>query len=177
MVIYILVGLVFLLAIILISKSRGIDKEIKRLKIEHKIQDGKITYSDLNTPAKALFSKRYRLSGKPDYIVKNNDKYIPVELKTGYHVEPQKHHVLQLAAYCQLVEDSYNGFTPHGLLIYNDTSKQFKIPFDPGLRFELESTIEKMRYLLKTKEIKRNHSDPYKCKNCSMKTYCDTKII
>ena len=177
MVIYILIGLVLLLAVLLISKSRGINREIDRLKIEHKIQDGKITYSNLNIPAKALFSKRYRLSGKPDYIVKNNDRYMPVELKTGYHKEPQKHHVLQLIAYCQLVEDSYNVFTPQGLLIYNDTSKQFKIPFDPGLRFELESTIKKMRYLLKTNEIKRNHNDPYKCKNCSMKTYCDKKII
>lgn len=177
MVIYILAGLVLLLAILLISKSRKINREIKNLKHERKIQDGKIAYSDLNIPAKALFSRRYRISGKPDYIVKNNHNYIPVEVKTGYHIEPQKHHVLQLAAYCQLVEDNYTGFTPHGLLIYNDTSKQFKIPFDPSLRFELESTIKKMRNLLKTNEIKRNHSDPHKCKNCSMKMYCDTKII
>ena len=176
MFIYILAGFVLLLAIVLISKSRKINREIKNLKYKHKIQDGKITYSDLNIPAKALFSKCYRISGKPDYIVKNNHNYIPIEVKTGYHVEPQKHHVLQLAAYCQLTEDNYTGFTPHGLLIYNDTSKQFKIPFDPALRFELESAINKMRYLLKTKDIKRNHNNPHKCRNCSMKTYCDIKI-
>ncbi len=39
------------------------------------IQDGKITYSDLSKPGKPFFSKRYRIVGKPDYIVKKNKRY------------------------------------------------------------------------------------------------------
>jgi len=178
MVIYILVSLVLLLsAVILLSKSRSIHRDVDRLKTEHKIQDDKITYSDLNTPAKAFFSKRYRLSGKPDYIIKKNNQCIPVEVKTGHHDKPQKHHIYQLAAYCQLIEDNYNGFVPCGILVYNDTSQQYTIVFDPKLRFELESTIKKMRYNLKNKGVTRNHNNPQKCKHCSMKTYCDVKFI
>jgi len=177
MVIYILAGFILLLAIILISKSRSISREVDRLKIKHKIQDGRITYSDLNTPAKALFSKRYRLSGKPDYIIKKNNQYIPVEVKTGHHDEPKRHHIYQLAAYCQLIEDNYSCFVPCGILVYNDTSQQYKIVFDPKLRFELGSTIKKMRYNLKNMGVARNHNDPQKCKHCSMKTYCDVKLL
>lgn len=127
-------------------------------------------------PAKSLFSKRYRIAGKPDYIVKRNNRYIPIEVKTGFHHEPQKNHIFQLAAYCQLLEDNYGGFVPYGILVYNNTS-QYKIPFDPKLRFGLESTIKKMRYLLKTGEIIRNHNDPHRCKRCSVRTYCKTKMM
>lgn len=178
MVISIIISIILLLvAILFISKSKRIYRDVDKLKMKHKIQDGKITYSDLNKPAKPLFSKRYRISGKPDYIIKKNNLYIPVEVKTGYHNEPQKNHIFQLAAYCQLVEDNYGSFVPCGILVYNDTSQQYKIPFDPKIRFELESTIRKMRHLLKTGEIIRNHNDPQKCKHCSMRTYCNTKII
>ena len=151
-------------------------RDVKRLKIKHKIQAGKITYSDLNTPAKPLFSKRYRISGKPDYIVKRNDHYFPVEIKTGNHYEPKKNHIFQLAAYCQILEENYGSFIPYGILVYSDTSQQFKIPFNPKIRFELESTVSKMRKSLKTGKIKRNHNDSKRCKSCSMRTYCDKKI-
>jgi len=88
-------------------------------------------------PAKPLFSKRYRISSKPDYIIKKDGHQIPVEVKTGQHYEP----------------------------------------FDPKIRFELESAIKKMRHILKTKKTARNHNDLYKCKSCSMRNYCDKKII
>lgn len=151
-------------------------RNVKRLKIKHKIQAGEITYSDLNTPAKPLFSKRYRISGKPDYIVKRNGHYFPVEIKTGDHYEPKKNHIFQLAAYCQILEENYGSFIPYGILVYSDTSQQFKIPFNPKMRFELESTVNKMRKSLKTSKIKRNHNDSKRCKSCSMRTYCDKKI-
>ena len=152
-------------------------KKIKRLKIDNKIQSGKITYSDLNSPEKPIFSRRYRLSGKPDYIIYKNDSYFPVEIKTGNHFKPKRNHIFQLATYCKILEDYYKIFIPYGFLIYSDTSKQFKIPFDPKTRFELESAIKKMRNSLKTDIIKRDHIDYQRCKNCSMREYCDKKII
>jgi CRISPR-associated exonuclease Cas4 len=152
------------------------NRTVSKLKIKHKIQDGKIIYSDLNMPAKPLFSKRYRISGKPDYIIKKDGHRIPVEVKTGQHYEPKKNHVFQLAAYCQILEENYGGFVPYGILVYNDTSQQYKIPFDPKIRFELESAIKKMRHILKTNKTERNHNDLYKCRSCSMRNYCNKKI-
>ena len=124
-----------------------------------------------------MFSKCYRLSGKPDYITKLDNHYIPVEVKTGHHNFPLENHILQLAAYCQIIEDTYNDFVPYGILVYSDTSKQFKISFDPMLRFKLESNLKYMRDVLKKKKVKRNHNDQNKCKHCSMRNYCSEKLI
>jgi len=88
-----------------------------------------------------------------------------------------KNHLFQLAAYCQLLEDNYGGFVPYGILVYNDTSQEFKIPYNPQMRFELESSIKKMRTILKKQNISRDHDDAKKCQSCSMRTYCDLKIV
>ena len=162
-------------AIIFLIASNRIIRNVKNIKNINKIQDGLITYSDLNIPAKPLFSYRYKIAGKPDYIVKKDNHFIPVEVKTGTYNTPLKNHVLQLAAYCQLVEETYKSFVPFGVLVYNK-SKQYKIPFDPKLRFELEQSINKMKYILQTNSISRNHNDQNRCRNCSMRQYCEMKI-
>jgi CRISPR-associated exonuclease Cas4 len=146
------------------------------LKNDYNIPSGKITYQDLNKPGKPFFSKRYKLIGKPDYIIKDKKSIIPIEVKTGKYEEAQDNHILQLAAYCHLLEENYKKFVPYGILIYANTSK-FKIPFDPKTRFELESTIKNIRNIMKTGNISRNHNEIRKCKNCSMKQYCNFKLI
>jgi CRISPR-associated exonuclease Cas4 len=115
------------------------------------------------------------LSGKPDYVIRKDDRYIPVELKTGLYDAPQRNHVFQLAAYCHLLEENYNVFVPYGMLVYGN-QVEYKIPFNPQVRFELENTIKKMRYLLKTSNITRNHDDPFRCKGCSMRDHCNIKL-
>lgn len=101
---------------------------------------------------------------------------LPVEYKSGIHNFPMKNHILQVAAYCELVEENFKNFVSHGIIVYN-SEKSFKIPYNPALRFELENTIHKMRKLRNNKNIERNHNDPYRCKNCSMRKYCNNKII
>lgn len=147
------------------------------MKKNNKIQEGKIIYSDLNIPDKSFFSKRYKICGKPDYIIKKEGYYIPVEVKTGNHLKAKKSHILQLMAYCYLLEENYNCFIPYGILVYNHTSKIFEISFDPKMRFELESLIKKMRKNLKSNIIKRNHTEIQKCIKCSMKKHCNQKLI
>ena len=163
------------LSVLLIAISKIIRRNVRNLKTINKIQDGKITYSDLSKPGKPFFSKRYRIAGKPDYIVKKNKRYIPVEVKTGTHNDPQKNHIFQLASYCHLLEENYGGFVPYGILVYNNRY-QYKIPFDPKIRFEFENTLKNMRNAIKTGRITRNHNDYYKCKNCSMQIYCEDKL-
>ncbi len=151
-------------------------RNIKRTKERFNIQDGKITYSDLNKPGKPFFSKRYRLVGKPDYIIKRDNKFIPVEIKSSHHDKPQQNHILQLAAYCHLIEENYGGFVPYGILVYENISK-FRIPYDPKNRYELELNIKNIRQAIKKKKIIRNHNNPSKCKNCSMKIYCNKRLL
>ena len=160
---------------ILVLTSKKINRQVDRLKKNYKIQHGKIIYSDLNVPAEPFFSKKYMISGKPDYVIRDKDNYIPVELKTGGYKIPQKNHIFQLAAYCHLIEESYNVFVPYGILVLNNQD-DYKLPFNPKMRFELENTIKKMRYLLRSDIVTRNHEDPHRCINCSMRKYCDIKI-
>ena len=145
------------------------------LKEKNKIQNGKIIYSDLNKPGHVLFSKRYRISGKPDYIIKKNKHIIPVEVKMSNFNFPQKNHIFQLAGYCHLLEENYGGFVPYGMLVYNNTD-QFKIKFDPKIRYEFERTLKNMRNIMRTGKITRNHNEKNRCKNCSMQTYCDFRL-
>jgi CRISPR-associated exonuclease Cas4 len=135
-----------------------------------------LTYDDLSSIASPLFSRSLRISGKPDYVVKQDSRHIPVEVKTGFHYTPEKNHVYQLASYCHLIEENYKELVPNGILVYYDTSQQFTIPFNPQLRFELESLIKQMREILKGGKIERNHNSYNKCLNCSMKEYCHLKI-
>ena len=165
-----------LISILFLKISKKVKNTIKKQKSEYNIQPGKITYSDLNKPAKPFFSKKYRITGKPDYVTITNNNYIPIEFKTGKSDQPQKNHIFQLAAYCQLLEDNYGGFVPYGILVYNNNS-QFKIPYDPKIRYELNTTINKMRHQLRTGKIIRNHMDSNKCNNCSMRTYCNFKLL
>ena len=153
-----------------------IKTQVTNVKRRYSIQEGKIRYMDLHKPGKNLFSSRYMLTGKPDYIIEQKNNFIPVEVKTGLHFKPEKHHIMQLAAYCQLVEENYHRFTPYGILVYYDTGKQFIIPFDPKLRFELESTLKQMRNILRTRRAIRNHDSSEKCRKCSMNKYCTQKL-
>ncbi len=168
--------LFFVVAAVCIIYAKNTRKRVQSLKKTHAIQEGTITYTDLNIPAKPFFSARQRISGKPDYITKTKNRYIPVEVKTGNHHEPQQHHIFQLAAYCHLLEEHYNDFVPYGILVYYDTAKQFAIPFNPKLRFELESTIKQMRTVLTTGMLKRNHQDAHRCAHCSLRAHCQMNM-
>lgn len=168
--------LLVVFSIFLIIISKVLKNKVKKTKKENKIQPGKISYSDIHRIEHALFSKKYMMAGKPDYVVENKGQKIPVELKTGERSSPKSNHVYQLAAYCHLLEENYGAFVPYGILVYNN-SCEYKIPFDPGVRFELENIVKDMRYFMRSKKISRNHNDSRKCANCSMRIHCNDKII
>lgn len=157
-------------AVVLLVYAMRVRVSVKEEKTSYGIPAGAIVYSDLNVPAAPLFSKRFRLAGKPDYIVKKDERVIPVEVKSGGQSHPQHGHVLQLAAYCQLLEDCYGVFVPEGILVYN--AVPYTISFDPKLRFELESVMKMMRASLRSGVVERNHAEAGRCRRCSLKKYC-----
>jgi CRISPR-associated exonuclease Cas4 len=158
------VGVFFFLFSVWIRSA--VKKEKKRVGVP----EGSILYSDLNIQASPLFSKRSLLVGKPDYILQKNDRLIPVEVKSGKGQSPHQSHILQLAAYCQILEDTTKSFVSEGILVYNHVP--YTIPFNPKLRFELETVTKTIRGYLRRGGVKRNHADPHRCRNCSMKRYC-----
>jgi CRISPR-associated exonuclease Cas4 len=80
-------------------------------------------YQDtLKQPGKILYAKTLNLCGKPDYIIKKDGVYIPVEekprAKTPY--APWPNHKIQLMAECFLVEEHYGIRPPGGVLRYKE---------------------------------------------------------
>ena len=127
----------------------SLDKsKVVKIRKKYGIPKGNITYTDLDKPAKPLFSAKHKLVGKPDYIVKRKEGHIPVEVKSSSVEIPYKSHIMQLAAYCLLVEDVYNAKVPYGIIVYGD--RQFKIPYSNILKTRLIITIDEMRNCLRT---------------------------
>jgi len=94
-----------------------------------------------------------------------------VEIKSGRAEQPYKSHVMQLAAYCHLVEESYKRPVPYGIIVYSD-GKQHMINFDKSLRSELQATVGEMKRALQHECPQRRHSHKQKCHHCSFSGSC-----
>src|SRR5207248_1150561 len=80
----------------------------------------------------------------PDYLVKEGKRIIPVEVKSrAAPPEPYPSHVMQLAAYCLLVEDVLGASAPYGFIHYRDQT--FRVDFTAPLRAELLRLLNEMR--------------------------------
>jgi CRISPR-associated exonuclease Cas4 len=158
-----------------VLKNTQLADEIRRL---HGIYKGKIEYTDkLDNKSKMLYSKKHKLRGKPDYIVKINNKYIPVEIKTGKVPKgPHFSHIIQIATYCLLIEENYKIRPPYGIISYGKESKH-KINYDSQLQDLLQEKIGEMRQCIKRGKAHRNHRRVGKCGSCSRRSECSEKLI
>jgi len=170
-------ALLTVLAVILVIIALSTDRKVATLKKRYGIPGGRITYTDLDKPAKALFSRNHGVAGKPDCIVKKNGELIPVEVKSGKNPgTPYRSHIMQLATYCMLVEENFRTNVPYGVVVYGDGS-QHKIAFTEELRNEVLGVISRMRHELKSKTIDRNHGSSRRCTSCSYNYVCEDKLV
>lgn len=139
---------------------------------------GPVVYDDtgaLQRNTRALYSPRYRLSGKPDFLLRTEDAVIPMELKaTAARSQPYRGHRLQLAAYCLLVEETWGKAPPYGIIRYTD--REFRLPYDAQLKAELLHTLEEMRAALKGAGASRNHDERGRCMRCAVRDACDERL-
>lgn len=110
---------------------------------------------------KLLYSKKYDIQGKPDYIFQKRlgRAIVPVELKSGAIRDGMTPHAgdkMQLATYFLLIEDVYGVRPKYGRLVYRDY--MFDIKNTVALRREVRKTLAAMRYMLKTGQGKANCS-------------------
>jgi CRISPR-associated exonuclease Cas4 len=140
---------------------------------------GRVTYVDTgawNRCERPLFSNRHRLTGRPDYLVRVWEGVVPVEVKSGAAPEqPYKAHVLQLAAYCLLIEEQEHRLPPYGILKYDDRS--FEIDYTPALRAELLDTLAAIRNDLGARGVDRSHEDPARCRGCGFRVQCEQRLV
>lgn len=165
--------ILLLLIISLIVLRQYFKRERYQLGIE-----GDFVYSDasMKKVEKALFSRKYMLVGKPDYILENNGKFHPVELKSRPAPrQPYDSHIMQLLSYCMLIEDNFGVVPDYGVLKYQD--KHFRIDYGDEGRKTVIGQLTMMRYYLDNNTVPgRNHDAEYKCKACKYLTACDDVI-
>lgn len=125
--------------------------------------------------AKPLFSEQYRLTGKPDYIIEQAGALIPVEVKPNRRdSEPRQSDVLQVAAYCLLVEETTGTAPPFGLLRYADTT--FEIRWDDELYDELCAVLDAMREDRHAADVPRSHDERWRCRGCGFFDRCSDAL-
>jgi CRISPR-associated exonuclease Cas4 len=139
---------------------------------------GRVTYVDTGAWDRCdrpLFSQRYRLTGRPDYLVQNEKGVIPVEVKSGTAPgQPYQAHLLQLAAYCLLVEEQEGRTPPYGILKYDDQA--FEIDYTRALRAELLDILRDIRRDLQARKVKRSHDESGRCRGCGYREQCNQRL-
>jgi len=143
------------------------------------LPEGRIVRADMGAWRQCeepLYSARYRLAGRPDYLVKTGRGLVPVEVKPGRTAPaPYTGDVLQLGAYLLLVEEDTGVKPTHGLLRYREQT--FEIPYTPGLRQEVIACLEEMRALREASQPPEpQHREPQRCTRCGQREHCDVSL-
>ena len=142
------------------------------------LPQGRVIYTDTGgwgRLERPLFSRQFLLTGKPDYLVADGADVIPVEVKSSRApAQPYPSHVLQLAAYCLLVEECYGRRPAYGIVKYAD--RAFEVDYTPELEDELLATLEDMRDDLAAGDAPRNHDEPRRCRACGYRQQCDQRL-
>ena len=138
------------------------------------IPAGEVVYEDagprhLEAP---LVSHRYGLTGKPDYLIETREGLVPVELKSAMYPRsgPYEAHVMQLLAYCVLVEDVLGARVPYGVLQYAD--RQHRVTYSDIERGMVLALIEEIRTSRAEPDVHRDHRHRGRCRACGYRTVC-----
>lgn len=139
---------------------------------------GRVIYTDTRAwgkPERPLYAPGLALTGKPDYLVEQGGRIIPVEVKSGRAPQnPYDSHIFQLAAYCLLVEKTYGKRPPYGIIHYPD--RDFAIDYTSELETALLDLMAEMRRDERRDDVPRSHESAARCRGCGFRQDCDDAL-
>jgi len=164
--------LLVVLALIFLWKAGGAQKAAG-------LPGGRVIYTDTRAwgdkVEKPLYDGSLGITGKPDYLVEKNGRFIPVEVKSGRAPQaPYDAHIYQLAAYCLLVEKSMGSRPPYGIIHYED--RDFAVDYTHELESVLLDVLADMRRDERRGEVMRSHENGARCARCGFRNVCEQKI-
>jgi CRISPR-associated exonuclease Cas4 len=171
----------WLLALLLLLTGGLLFIEALRRRERTGLPRGEIVAADTGAwrrPDRPLVSSRYRLIGKPDYLVRTDEgELVPVEVKAVSlrGATPYPDHVLQLAAYCLLLEDTQGRRPAYGLLHYADTT--VRLPYTEALRRDVLTALDGIRRDRHAADVPRSHNDPIRCRHCGYRHACGPQAL
>ncbi len=137
-----------------------------------------VIYQDTggHVPEKPLVARRLGLVGKPDYLLNLRGRLVPVEVKPGRRADrPYESDLMQLAAYCVLVEETSGEAPPYGLLRYAE--RTFRLDYTEQIRDRLLDILDEMRLALADVDCDRSHDDARRCANCGFLEQCADALV
>ncbi len=159
---------------VLFYRSLHMSEELLVKKMKYVSVGGNIAYIGIRNESPLLESDRYGIRGRPDYILEKDGEYIPVEKKTGRTPKgPLFSHIIQLIAYCMLVEVTF-GKVNYGILEYDE--KKYFIDYDVNLKDAVIKLRKKLLEDLEKGGAHRNHEREGKCTNCSRRDVCPERL-
>ena len=144
------------------------------------LPEGRIVYADTDAWQKLpapLCDPTLRLTGKPDYVVDiGSGTRVPVEVKSQpAPARPYDSHVMQLAAYCLLLERESGKRPPYGLLRYRDCT--FQVDYTPDLEQNLLALLGSLREAERCPDgPERSHALPGRCRACGYRRHCSQPL-
>ena len=154
-------------------------EKIDKLRDDYKLGETDIETPDgLTSETPVLKSAKFNLAGRPDYLIKDKEQRIPVEVKTGRRPKAAFFsHVLQIGAYCLLSEETFGVKPSHGQIRYGFENEPHEVKWDSDLKGLVNEKLEEMNDILKGKmEAHRNHKRVGKCNNCSRRKGCPERL-
>ena len=137
-----------------------------------------VVYSDTrmwNRVEKPMYDPVIGLTGKPDYLVKEDGFLIPLEVKSSFApTSPYPSHVYQLIAYCMLVWRTTQQRPPRGLIHY--ANRTFAIDFSPQMEQDFLALVEQIHHCDRSTNPARSHDSPSRCRRCGYREICDQKL-
>lgn len=122
-----------------------------------------------------LLSRRYGLVGKPDYLLDTRAGIVPVEVKPGRRAsQPYESDLMQLAAYCLLVEETTGCAPQYGLLRY--ATETFRLPYTAAVRAALLDTLDELRQDRAAEDVERSHQHAARCLACGFNATCSDRL-
>jgi CRISPR-associated exonuclease Cas4 len=170
-------GLLFIalaLVLLLLNERRY---QRRRLMTERQrtlgLPEGELVYEDADGQGETLSSSAYPLIGKPDYVVKLPDgRPVPVELKLNVHnaTVPYSNHMVQVGAYCLILEDYFEQPPTHGILRYADC--EFTVEYTPALRKKVIKLLTEMERCSEQQPPPLAKQRAAKCRACTFQPIC-----
>ncbi len=137
------------------------------------LPEGELVYEDADGLGEPLSSSGYPLVGKPDYVVKLADgRPVPIELKLNVHdvTAPHSNHMIQLAAYCLILEDYFVQAPTHGILRYAD--REFTVEYTPALKKKVIRLLTEMARCNEQQPPPLANQRAAKCRICTFQAIC-----
>ncbi len=134
---------------------------------------GRLAAIDAGRPVE-LRSDRFRIRGRPDALRQSRDRrLIPIELKSRARpaTGPARSHMVQVWAYCLLVEETTGRSPPFGVLRYSDG--EFRITWDGAARSELLA----LRAEMARPYDGRATPSVARCARCTWVRVCDARVV